>query len=449
MGLPPIKLRLGGDELHLVDTRELDRWGGYLNARRAAFSLVTPENIAALRTSLLVTPSTNSEGVFTELRKQLEDGSALFFEVPQAPVRWDAPAQTDLIDLIPKGGGDDTNGGGPTPNTSLHWIEIVCISAKGKSFAGSKARLRLPGGRSEFVTLDSRSAVRFDDLSDSGTAHFELSGDATPVGSVQLPAGTRYDLGASIGVVTARRHVLIVHPNPEAFVSVELLIGGEPVPEGAYTLTTKQGEFAGALGGDPARDEGFPLPSAATYAFEGVIVPPRPADDDDDDKNDDDKNDDDNTDDDNTDDDDTDDNNNTDDNNTDPPNGPVTPVGPGGLPPSVGIALTLRHAQSEKPLPGARVKIIVGGEERTATANADGLVTFDKLPAGATSVEAFLIGGGELPPPPVTPPVAPEPPAGDFPAAEDDDDFEPGEPEGEPAEPYEREDGEASDEDDE
>lgn len=412
MGLPPIKLRLGGDELHLVDTRELDRWGGYLNARRAAFTLVTPENIPAVRTSLLIPPSANSEGVFTELRKQLEDGAALFFEIPQAPVRWDAPAHTDLIDLIPKGGGDDTNGGGPNPNTGLHWIEVVCISAKGQSFAGSKAQLRLPGGRSEFVTLDSRSSIRFDDLTDSGTAHFELSGDATPVGSVQVPAGTRYEQGAPVGLVTRRRHVLIVHPNPEAFVSVELWIDGEPVPEGTYTLTTKNGEFPGALGGEPARDEGFPVPSAASYAFESVIVPPRPA---------------------------------------DGPVGPlgpgglppgvgplgpgglppgVTPVGPGGLPPgvgplgpgglqpSVGITFSLRHAQSEEPLPGARVKIIVDGEERIAIANADGLVTFDGLPAGATSVEAFLIGGGEFPPPP----VAPEPPAGEFPTDDDDDD---------------------------
>lgn len=437
MGLPPIKLRLGGDELHLVDTRELDRWGGYLNARRAAFTLVTPENIAAVRTSLLIPPSTNSEGVFTELRKQLEDGAALFFEISQGPVRWDAPAHTDLIDLIPKGGGDDTNGGGPTPNTGLHWIEVVCISSKGQSFAGSKAQLRLPGGRSEFVTLDSRSSVRFDDLTDNGTAHFELSGDATPVGSVQVPPGTRYEQGAPVGLVTRRRHVLIVHPNPEAFVSVELWIDGEPVSDGTYTLTTKHGEFPGALGGEPARDEGFPLPSAASYAFEGVIVPPRAADGP---------------------------------NGPDGPVGPgglppgvapvtplgpgglppgVVPVGPGGLQPSVGVAFTLRHGQSDEPLPGARVKIIVSGEERIATANADGLVTFEGLPAGTTTVEAFLIGGGELPPPPAVPPVAPDKPTDEFPTADDDDDFEPGDPVGEPAEPYEPEDGEASDEDDE
>ncbi|MBV1860996.1 MAG: hypothetical protein KUG77_21445, partial [Nannocystaceae bacterium] len=282
MGLPPIQLRLGDDELHLVDTRELNRWGGYLHARRAAFALVTPENISAVRTSLLVPTATDTEGVFTELRKQLEDGSALFFEVPPVPVNWDAPPQTDLIDLIPKGGGDDHGGGRPSPHTGLHWIEVVCISAQGRSFAGSKARLRLPGGRSEFVTLDSRSAVRFDDLTDSGTAHFELSGDATALGSVEVPAGTRYEQGAPIGLVTRRRHVLIVHPNPQAFVSVELVVDDEPVPEGTYTLTTQHGDIAGTLGGEPARDEGFPLPSGASYAFEGVIVPPRAYDDDDD-----------------------------------------------------------------------------------------------------------------------------------------------------------------------
>lgn len=427
MGLPPIKLRLHGEELHLVDTRELDRWGGYLNARRAAFSLVTPENISALRNTLLVPPATDSEGVFTELRKQLEDGSALFFEIPPSPVRWDPPPQTDLIDLIPKGGTDDHGAGGSTPNAGLHWIEVVCISAQGQSFAGSKARIRFPGGRSEFVTLDSRSAVRFDDLTDSGTAHFELSGDASPVGSVQVPVGTRYEQGAAIGLVTRRRHVLIVHPNPEAFVSVELLLDGESVTDGAYTLTTKHGDTAGPLGADPARDEGFPLPSTATYAFEGVIVPPRPVDDDGPEKPD----------------------------KPDKPVGPngpdkpVGPVGPGGLPPTVGIGFTLRHAGGEQPIPGARVKIVVAGEERTATANADGLVTFNDLPDGVSSVEAFLVGGGELPPPPVTPPVAPEPPAGEYPTADDDDDFEPGEPVGEPAEPYEREDGETSDEDEE
>jgi len=49
----PIKLRLDGEEIHLVSRRELDRWGGYINAARAAYTLVTPENVATIRQSLL------------------------------------------------------------------------------------------------------------------------------------------------------------------------------------------------------------------------------------------------------------------------------------------------------------------------------------------------------------------------------------------------------------
>ncbi|MCR9162357.1 MAG: hypothetical protein ACE37F_31520 [Nannocystaceae bacterium] len=37
MVLPPIKLRLGGEDVHLVPQRALERWGGFLNGGRAAF----------------------------------------------------------------------------------------------------------------------------------------------------------------------------------------------------------------------------------------------------------------------------------------------------------------------------------------------------------------------------------------------------------------------------
>ena len=151
------------------------------------------------------------------------------------------------------------------------------MSAKGESFAGAKARVRLPDGRTEHVTLGGTSSVRFDDLTEGGTAHFELSGDAVARGPLRNPKGTRYDLGASIGLPTRRQHVLVVHPNPRAFVSVELLVEDEPVCAGNYTLTTKLGDQGGALDGTKARAEGFALPSSATYSFEQVTLPPRPA----------------------------------------------------------------------------------------------------------------------------------------------------------------------------
>ncbi|MGH1346439.1 MAG: hypothetical protein ACRBN8_33040 [Nannocystales bacterium] len=274
MALPPIKLSLDGEEIHLVAARELDRWGGYLHARGAAYALVTPENISRIRHALMCSPSVDTEGVFVELRKQLEDGGALFFEVPPAEVPFEATEAIDIFKLIPKGGNDDEDRR-PGPNPGLHWIEVICVSAKGESFAGARARIRLPGGRSEFVTLDARSSVRFDDLTDDGTAHFELSGDAVARGTLDIPTGTRYEIGSAIGLPTRRQHVLIVHPQPGAFVSVELFVEEEPVLSGQYTLTTKNGDTAGALEGELVRDDGFPIPSAASFSFEQVLPPPR------------------------------------------------------------------------------------------------------------------------------------------------------------------------------
>lgn len=278
MALPPIKLRLDGEEVHLVSQRELERWGGFLNGGRAAWALVSPDNIGPIRRALMCPRHVSTEGVFTELRKQLEDGSALFFEVPPQEVRWDAPPVVDIKELLPTGG-DETYGpdrGGPSPG--LHWIEIVCVAASGGSFAGARARVRLPGGRSEYVTLDGRSSIRFDDLTEGGTVHFELSGDAVAHGQLQLTGGTRYELGAPIGLSTQRQHVLDVHPNPRAFVSVALFIEDQPVVQGQHTLTSTKGDKTAALDGTELSAEGLALPSTASYAFEQVILPPREAD---------------------------------------------------------------------------------------------------------------------------------------------------------------------------
>ena len=277
MAQRPITLRLDGEALHLVATRELERWGGFLNGRRSAYTLVTPENVADLRAALMVPRDQSTEAVFVELTKQLEDGSALFFEVPPQPVAWDSPEELNIFKLIPGSGGGDNGGDKPGPDTESHWIEIVCVSPDGAGFAGAKARVRLPDGRSEFVTLDARSSVLFDDLSEGGTAHFELSGDATAHGSGLPSTGTRYDLGRSIGLVTRRQHVLVVHPNPDAFVSVQLFVDDEPVTHGSCTLETSHGPLQGPIEGEPIHVDALVLPSTATYAFEDVILPPRPS----------------------------------------------------------------------------------------------------------------------------------------------------------------------------
>ncbi|MGH1349090.1 MAG: hypothetical protein ACRBN8_46595 [Nannocystales bacterium] len=276
MALKPIKLRLDGEDVHLVPARDVDRWGGYMNGRHGAWELTTAENIGDIRQALMCPPSQDTEGVYTELRKQLEDGSALFFELPPKSVPFDSPPEVDIRDLIPDGR-DDRDSKNPDAHGSLHWLEVVCVSAKGESFAGAKARVRLPDGRTEHVTLSGTSSVRFDDLTEGGTALFELSGDAVARGSLRNPEGTRYDLGASIGLSTRRQHVLVVHPNPRAFVSVELFVEDEPVSAGNYTLTTKLGDQGGPLDGKEARADGFALPSSATYSFEQVTLPPRPA----------------------------------------------------------------------------------------------------------------------------------------------------------------------------
>lgn len=278
MALKPIKLLLDGEELHLVPSRELERWGGFLNGRRGAYELVTPENVAEIRRALMCRPSDTTKAVYEELRKQLEDGSALFFEAPPEERAFDTIPEIDIRDLLPDGA--DTDDDRPyRPDGGLHWVEIICVSPNDESFAGARARLRLPDGRSEYVTLDGGSSVRFEDLTEGGTVHFELSGDAVARGSLSLPGGTRYELGSSIGLTTRKQHVLVVHPNPRAFVSVELLVDGEPVTSGNYTLDTKLGEQSGPLDGEEARAEGFVLPSAANYGFEGVILPPLPEDD--------------------------------------------------------------------------------------------------------------------------------------------------------------------------
>ncbi|MCR9161816.1 MAG: hypothetical protein NXI35_14105 [bacterium] len=277
MALPPIKLRLGGEDVHLVASRELDRWGGYLNGKRGAYELITPENIADIRSALMCPRWVDTEGVYTELYKQLEDRSAVFFEIPPEDVPFDAPPIVDIHELLPTGGDPSTHQPqGPGPDPGVHWIEIVCISSQGGSYAGAKARLRLPDGRSEYVTLDGGSSVRFDDLTEGGTVHFELSGDAIARGNATVPVATRYELGKPIGLVTRKRHVLVVHPNPNAFVSVALFVGDEPVLTGRYTLATNGGDDQGTLDAEAARADGFSLPSPATYAFEEVILPPRP-----------------------------------------------------------------------------------------------------------------------------------------------------------------------------
>ena len=434
MALRPIKLRLDGEELHLVAARDLQRWGGFLNARRAAYTLVTPHNVADIRHALMVPRWIDTEGVFTELRKQLEDDSALFFEVPPEPVTWDEPDIIDIHDLIPDGGDDSLEPERPSPQPGLHWIEVVCVSAQGGGFAGAKARVRLPDGRDEYVTLDGRSSVRFDDLTEGGTVHFELSGDAVARGSDPVPLGQRYELGAPVGLPTRKRHVLIVHPNPRAFVSVELFVEDTPVTVGRYTLTTKNGETAGALEGVVVREEGFMLPSQSTYAFEGVIFPPRPPEEEDD-VDDDDRTDDDDV---------IDDDDHPDDDpaKVDPPGPHVDPPGPLGPDVEPDHLVLILEDEGGSPVAHAEVRLEAAGAEHRSTTDASGRVVFADLPAGSGEVDAQLVVSADALPEP-NPPEAPlgEAPE-DFPQAEDDDDFEPGEPEGEPAEPYDEDEDE-------
>lgn len=368
-----------------MPARELDRWTGPFRARRAAFELVSPANINALRDALMVPRWVGTEGVFTELRKQLEDDAAVFFEVPPQSVTWETPEAIDIFDLLPSGGDEDSLEPTRPDVDGEHWVEVVCISADGRSYAGAKAQLRLPDGRSEFVTLDGRSSVLFEDISEGGTVHFELSGDAQAHGSLEVPVGTRYELGGSIGLITRKRHVLIVHPNPLAFVSVELFVDDEPVVGGNYTLTTQLGDQAGTLDGELVRVDGFALPSTATYSFENVILPPRPTD------------------------------------QVEPveppivptgpvtppeppivPTGPVIPPEPPGPAPVVDettISFEVLLGPDETPLPGTEIRIIADGVEHTATTDDNGRVTFEGLPEGTQDVEAFVVGLEDLPTP--------------------------------------------------
>lgn len=111
------------------------------------------------------------------------------------------------------------------------------------------------------------------------------------------------------------------------------------------------------------------------------------------------------------------------------------------------ISFIVRRKDDQTPLPGARIRIVFDGEQRFATADTDGRVTFEDLPKGTVDVEAFLVGNDDETPP-TDPPPPVEPPSEDFPLAPDDDDFEPGDPPGEPAQPVEPEDGETPDGDD-
>ena len=272
-GMPrPIKLRLNGRVVHLVPTREVQRWTGFLNAAGAARELLTPDTVADIRRSLMM-PRTSTRDVYIQLTKELEDGGAYFFEVTREHPAFDSPPETDIFSLIPDGERDGSDQRDQGRNLGAHWISITCLSPSGQSFAGARVRFKEHGKGYEFGTLNSQSCLHLAELSDDGTFYFELSADARAGDHLRPPNGTRYDLGAPIGLTTGREHVLVVHPNPRARVTASLFVGDEPVTSGEYTLNTPLGEATGQHDTEPARVEGSLVPTNATYRFRRVAPP--------------------------------------------------------------------------------------------------------------------------------------------------------------------------------
>ena len=274
-----IKLRLNGRTVHLVPMREVQRWTGFVNAADAARELLTPTTVADIRSSLMM-PRTTTEKVYVQLTKELEDGGAFFFEVPREQPMFDPVPEFDLFDLLPNGTDDDDNdarnrgqGGDAHRDRGLRWISITCVSPSGRSFAGASVRFRAHGNGFEYGTLNSQSCLHLADLTEGGTVQFELSADARPGSYLRPPEGAQYELGAPVGLATGREHLLVVHPNPRALVTASLVIGGESVTTGAYTLSTPAGTTRGQHDGAPARNEGALVPTAATYSFNGVALP--------------------------------------------------------------------------------------------------------------------------------------------------------------------------------
>ena len=105
------------------------------------------------------------------------------------------------------------------PITRPTWLELRVVGPSGESYAGAQLRVRLPDAEARTVVLDGESKWRTDDVASKGTCHVELVEGVEPTQSLRkvldgfeakpdmprLPAA-----GGSVGVVTARSHVLVV-----------------------------------------------------------------------------------------------------------------------------------------------------------------------------------------------------------------------------------------------
>lgn len=297
MAFDPIRLRLNGEEIHVVADRDVHRWSGWFSARRAAFALMSPVNARPIRDALFVPEAMQTQRVFVELTKQLEDGSAFFFELPMPSGSWHQHSKGG------GGGGAGGGGGGGTDRPTedkVHWIEVVCVNDAGQAFVGASAEIQLPDGRKEFVKLDGRSSVRFDDLSEGGSAHFELDQQAEPQGTALDTPTETYTLGQRAMLRTRKRHVLRVTPNPDAWVGLEVgqyeLLASEAddgavgsalefvfVELGEYALRTSKGEDVGQTKDGAAEALNLRMPSEAEADLRDIILAPRAASEDDED----------------------------------------------------------------------------------------------------------------------------------------------------------------------
>lgn len=169
-------------------------------------------DLAALRHAVGSAQGGDRATLLRRLTSELELGGAHLLRIPPRARRLDAPAVQNLSDLF-----DPVGPGGEEP--AHDWVAWVCVGLAGESFAGARFRLRVPGGNTQYGTLDGRSSFRVDRLAESGTCHLELSTDSAaaqgappPLGGLPATGDPRVALGRSIGLRSGRDHVVVITP---------------------------------------------------------------------------------------------------------------------------------------------------------------------------------------------------------------------------------------------
>lgn len=250
-----------------VHVLEWCRVKGYFGAEHAVAVVEAAESqlgFDALRSWLPGLP-VDADALRRALVGALCDGRLKLIQHARAHQPLRSPEVRELIDLIE---------GSDQEVPQRPWLEVSCLGPNGESYAFSKCRVRLPDGSTRYETLDHRSRLRLDDVSEGGTCHFELSADAQPDGGriSAPPRAVVYELGTAAAVSTSAVHVLTVSTS-RAWVEIEVKDSrGRPVPHFGGSLRTSDGPQSITLDAGGLFRQGQ-LPDAAPLSVELRAVP--------------------------------------------------------------------------------------------------------------------------------------------------------------------------------